>query len=51
MIYIWLEDETCVIQIVHKAILEWRPQETLNSQLLALKGTWQRGSGKSMQTG
>jgi error-prone DNA polymerase len=33
--------------IVHKAVWERQRQETLNSRLLAVKGTWQRADGVS----
>lgn len=47
-IFISLEDETGEVQVVvHKAIWERQRQETLNSRLLAVKGTWQRVDGVS----
>jgi error-prone DNA polymerase len=47
-IFISLEDETGEVQvIVHKAVWERQRQETLNSRLLAVKGTWQRADGVS----
>jgi error-prone DNA polymerase len=47
-IFISLEDETGEVQVIlHKAIWERQRAETLQSRLLAVKGTWQRANGVS----